>query len=321
MDIILLFLIPFVFLLAANIAERDPRWKGIHLVVLVFLNLASGVFGIITVWSSVDPLLGEFVSPPPSAVGWVCLGLSVFGFVLLLVPVRRWLSTVLPLYPSAPVHLTALELSWYLLGWGVINLVWLGGVEGLQSAAEDVPISLYVIQSVGMIAVTLIGVGLFVRRSWTQVWDRLGLDSFRWVHLLIVGLAILALGVLNMAVSGLWYLIDPDQLESISEISDALMGNFDSLGAIVLLSVLSGLSEELLFRGALQPRLGILLTALVFASTHIQYALSPATVTVFVIGIALGYMRRHFGTVSAILTHSGYNFSLLLFGYIAERLL
>ena len=75
----------------------------------------------------------------------------------------------------------------------------------------------------------------------------------------------------------------------------------------------------MLFRGAIQPRFGILFTSILFAITHLQYALSPATLLILIIGLVLGVLRRHFGTWTAIFTHFGYNFSLLLLGLIIER--
>ena len=305
----------------ANKAELDKRWRPLVLATLIVVNLMIGSLGTL-LWLSrwFDRSIPESTSPPLS-VSWIMLAVAVVGIILLLPPVRRALSRLLPLQPDSAVHLTAIQLSLYMVAWSAVNLVWLGGVEGLQAAAEDVPVYLYVLQAAGMVIVALAGVGLFVRRSWSEVWARLGLDSFQWPHLLVVGLAVLALMTLNFVVSYIWILLDPEQMASISEISNALLGNFDSLGGIFLLAVLSGVSEEVLFRGALQPRLGIVLSSLVFASTHIQYALSPATLTVLGIGLALGYLRRYLNTWSAILTHFGYNFGLLMLGYLAPRVL
>jgi len=70
----------------------------------------------------------------------------------------------------------------------------------------------------------------------------------------------------------------------------------------------AGIGEELLFRGALQPRFGILLTAAVFALGHVQYALSPAIIEVFVIGLVLGWLRQRSNTTTCIAVHAGYNF-------------
>ncbi|MBK6432580.1 MAG: CPBP family intramembrane metalloprotease [Anaerolineae bacterium] len=48
----------------------------------------------------------------------------------------------------------------------------------------------------------------------------------------------------------------------------------------------------MIFRGALQPRFGLILTSFLFAVIHVQYGLSPAVVQVFVLGLVLGIIRQ-----------------------------
>jgi membrane protease YdiL (CAAX protease family) len=115
--------------------------------------------------------------------------------------------------------------------------------------------------------------------------------------------------------------VSPEQAEALGQISDQLFGQYDSFATIFILALLSSVSEEFLFRGALQPRLGLVLTAVLFAFVHQQYAISPATLIVLLIGVVLGLLRRHFGTWTAVLTHFGYNFTLLVFSLIASRFL
>jgi membrane protease YdiL (CAAX protease family) len=223
--------------------------------------------------------------------------------------------------PESPVHLTALILSCYLVAWSLLTLSLVGGLQGLQATAESVSVFGYMIQAVGLLLLSLLGVGLFTRRRWAQVADRLGLGSFRWRSLLFASLAVVLLVSINLAVSAIWVVIDPGQADTVRQISDAMLKDFDSVGTIFLLAALSSVSEEMLFRGALQPRLGIPFTSLLFAATHLQYAISPATLVVFVIGLVLGALRRYLNTWVAILTHFGYNFGLLLLGLVANRLL
>ena len=74
----------------------------------------------------------------------------------------------------------------------------------------------------------------------------------------------------------------------------------------------AGIGEEILFRGAAQPRLGLPLTALLFAAVHTQYTVSPALVHIFVTGLLLGVVRRRANTTTAIAVHASYNFLLAL---------
>ena len=60
------------------------------------------------------------------------------------------------------------------------------------------------------------------------------------------------------------------RLEAVRNLNDelkAMLGQPGS-GAIAVLAVSSAVGEELLFRGALQPMLGLLLTSVIFAALH-----------------------------------------------------
>ncbi len=306
--------------LLANVSEGRPRWTSSWVRFLLVLNLSLGLIGALVL------LAGRLDLFPPtdsvsSSGGITLLLTSVVGFLFLSSPVRKRLSRVIPIRPESPVHITSLLLSCYLVSWTVLSLSLLGGLQGLQDSAESVSVLAYVIQALGLLFLSLLGVGLLTRRRWVQVVDRLGLASFRWRSLLVASVAIVLLVSINLVVSVIWVLIDPDQADAVRQISNAMLRDFDSVGTIFLLAALSSVSEEVLFRGALQPRLGIPLTSLLFAATHLQYAISPATLVVFVIGLVLGAVRHYFGTWAAILTHFGYNFGLLLMGLVASRLL
>ena len=89
---------------------------------------------------------------------------------------------------------------------------------------------------------------------------------------------------------------------------------------MLILALGAGFGEEILFRGALQPAFGLIISSLLFAVTHIQYGLTPITLIVFVIGIILGLVRRYSNTSVAIFIHVGYNFVLGLLSLLAVYL-
>jgi len=73
-----------------------------------------------------------------------------------------------------------------------------------------------------------------------------------------------------------------------------------------LLGVSAGIGEELVLRGALQPRLGIGWTALLFASLHVQYSWM-GMVVIALIGAVLGAIRQRASTTAAIAVHAFYD--------------
>ena len=82
----------------------------------------------------------------------------------------------------------------------------------------------------------------------------------------------------------------------------------DSLPAALLLAILAGTGEEIFFRGALQPVIGLWLTSLFFALIHVQYGFSPALLILFFVSVGLGLARKQFSTSAAIIAHTSYNF-------------
>ena len=78
---------------------------------------------------------------------------------------------------------------------------------------------------------------------------------------------------------------------------------------IVFISICAGIGEELFFRGAIQPLLGVWLTAILFVLLHgyLNPFNMPLTIyglyMVLVIGV-LGLMTEYFGILSAIISHT-----------------
>jgi len=77
-------------------------------------------------------------------------------------------------------------------------------------------------------------------------------------------------------------------------------------------AVVAGFGEELVFRGVLQPRLGILLPALMFTAVHALQYNFDALLQVFFLGIVFGVIRRRTNTTTSAIIHGGYDFVLLL---------
>jgi membrane protease YdiL (CAAX protease family) len=77
---------------------------------------------------------------------------------------------------------------------------------------------------------------------------------------------------------------------------------------IVIISVSAGVGEELFFRGAVQPYLGVLWTAVAFVALHgylnpKDWRMTTYGLLMTAIIVALGYMTEYVGIVSAMLAH------------------
>jgi membrane protease YdiL (CAAX protease family) len=82
-------------------------------------------------------------------------------------------------------------------------------------------------------------------------------------------------------------------------------------------SVAAGFGEEVSIRGLLQPRFGILLPALLFASLHAFQYSWDGLISVFLAGIVFAYIRQYTNTTTSAITHTIYDlvlFSMMLVG-------
>lgn len=244
-------------------------------------------------------------------------GMGLWGMLACLKPVRRLSARVFPaIDPESAVHTLALAMVGYLIGNAMFSLA-PGALDALAEAEIEATLVDVLAQQFVFVLASFIGVGLLVRRDSAALNQRLGLlrptagqlwTGIRWMIFFVF---------LQGCIGMTWTLLNPSQVEQLSGINEALLGNFDTVWEWFLLAAAAGLGEELLFRGALQPIFGIIPTSLIFAVSHVQYGLSPATLTVFLLSIVLGIIRKRSNTTVAILVHGGYNFILGLLSLLA----
>lgn len=217
--------------------------------------------------------------------------------------------------PRSAVHQVALVLALCLISFTIGELQLAGGLAGVaqQIADDGTALGPQVFQTVVMIVVALLGVGLALRRNWAQTAQRLGLrlptlDDLKWG----IGMGI-ALYIAQVAMVELWYYFVPaEQIAQQSAASDQIGQVYSTIPLALFLAASAGVSEEILFRGALQPIFGIGLSSLFFAMVHIQYSLTPATLIIFVVSLGLGWLRNRHSTTAAILAHFTYNFVVMM---------
>jgi len=107
-----------------------------------------------------------------------------------------------------------------------------------------------------------------------------------------------------------WLARDLDPVRRINDELASLLGRPGS-GAIAVLAVSSSVGEEILFRGALQPLIGLWPTALLFGLLHgaTQRRLRLWAAFAFVAGVLLGWLTELTGNLLApILCHLTVNF-------------
>lgn len=119
---------------------------------------------------------------------------------------------------------------------------------------------------------------------------------------------------LLFGVMGVQLMKDPTLNEALSEYEIIKTLNELKLGRgqQISISAVAGITEEFLFRAAIQPVIGIWLTSLIFVGVHgyIKVTTIPRflfTLFTFLLSMMLGYLYISFGLYSAMLAHFIYD--------------
>ena len=93
---------------------------------------------------------------------------------------------------------------------------------------------------------------------------------------------------------------------SADDVRQVFAGLMTPLG-IVVIALTAGVGEEILVRGILQPRFGLVLSAVVFTALHAgQYQLA-ALLPLLCLSLALGLARRRWHTTACVVAHAVYD--------------
>jgi membrane protease YdiL (CAAX protease family) len=321
MDILSGIVFALGLVILANIVAKRQRPTEIRLFewALFFINIPLMGQGALLIFLPQQQLTNLNINIGTQSSGFVLLGIGLWGAVMCYRPLRNLLAQWLPINPQSPVHTLALILSGYLIANPFLILAE-GGLETVADSAVSVGITDFILQQLLFSILAFLGVGFLIRRDNEALQERLGLErptrqqifmGLRWVPILVV---------LQAVIGAIWFAINPEQAQQLEDLSSTLLGDVNSLWEWFALALTAGIGEELLFRGALQPVLGLWFTAVLFAAAHIQYGLTPATLAVFIIAIVLGIIRQRTNTTVAILVHFSYDFVIGLLALLATLL-
>ncbi len=234
----------------------------------------------------------------------------------------RWRDQIRGFNINIPVHSLALGLALLLLVQTLVDFIIAGGQVGLSASGftQNQVVASAGLTAFMLLSVSIAGSGFRQDRDWQEVLKRLGIRRPSFNELLVgSGLAV-TLVSFQFCAGAVWMFLAPEEVfEQQNQLSQAIAGSVTSVYAAFLIALFSSWGEEIAFRGALQPVLGLVPTTLLFALTHIQYQLSPATIIIFIVGLTFGWARRYYGTATAITTHFLYNFTLLLVAILANQ--
>ena len=189
--------------------------------------------------------------------------------------------------------------------------------SGAQPALPDEAWEVVVWQlpaALAFLALAWLGVGFPLRRDVAETLLRLGLRMPKTRNWLAgIGAGIVLFGLAHTAMMIWSHSVPADVFAAQTTYSRQLhMLLGANLLAAFALAILTATSEEILFRGALQPVFGIFITALFFTLLHPPLLGTPGALIIFGLSIGLGVFRARTHTTAAIIAHASYNFAPFL---------
>lgn len=330
MAVLLNFIATLIFgglALLAQWARKSPGAEITLLTVLLLLSLLVGGFGAVAGLGFIVTAAGESASAGDRltfvAAGVAAIFVAIAGVALCVPPLRRILVAQpgRSFWMDPPIYF-ALWLLVVVLANNVVSILIFmqtPDVSQLFPGGRVSPATL-ISSQLPFLALALAGVGLGVRRGYRETLDRLGFGPISLRQLGVVAVFVAGAFGLSVAADHLFAAAQPDLYKTVGDLADSLF-NPKGLGpvAAVVFALMVGfgaaLGEETLFRGAVQPVLGIPITSVLFATMHVQYGPSILLGYVFVLAIGLGLLRKHINTTASFLAHAGYNALGLLLTY------
>lgn len=245
-----------------------------------------------------------------NAILGVLLLLVGLGFTLPLIHgVRVSLAEVMPLDPDSAIDMTGLAIVLGALGWFTANsLAPMAATPPDVSEIPSISVAELVVQAAAFLAIAYIAVGFPYWRDLLQATERLGIvvPDLRTIGMGLAGTvgAFLVAGLAGYISQQL----NPTLGESLNEIVDAMTAQVQNPIGAVILGASAGIGEEAVFRGALQPRFGMVLPSLLFTMLHgPQYGFNVALLGLFGVSMILALLRKNVNTTAAMIAHALYN--------------
>jgi len=325
------FPLTFLAILAWGSTRRpELKWAAIlwllfTVIIIYAVTLVFGVLSLVPVGGIPGGHSALLINEETSRNTWLIAAGCFMAGLFSLMPFERQFITRLaryfPIDPDSTIHKLAVCV---VLAATLIPLVplivtgsppylspfFLAGAEtgGIAPAAGVGLYSLF-----WMVVLSVVAVGFWITRNRTEVLARLGLTrpTPRECGIAVgTGLGLVVLFTLfDAGIGALWGILGWPVTDTAA--FTVLIAHALTPAGILLLAVSAGVGEEIAFRGVLQPRFGIVIPSLLFASLHsFQYGWD-GLISVLLLGIAFALIRRRYSTSVSAISHTVYDLVLL----------
>ncbi len=290
---------------AAQAADLDRQWRMLYFM-LSWVVPVAGVAAFISLAYMLES--APLAAPWGSLLTGMCVGGAIASGLTLFRPfanaLAAWMFRIDP--PSRTLRLAArmvfLTLLFAIPGWFAIRTLFDSLAAQIDSLLAGASLGTGLI---GYIMLAFASVGFMLRRNAREALERLGIRPITASQVLVIALGVLGLFALNGGADWLQRTFFHALWLEDQSVSAAIGGRLTIAGTIML-GLSAGIGEEITMRGALQPKLGVVATALLFASLHVQYSWFGVAV-IFLLGILLGLLRKRTNTSVAMAVHALYD--------------
>ncbi len=244
--------------------------------------------------------------------GWFALGIGLGMSLPLVRRFRVALSRVTPLDPESPIDYSGLAILLSIAAFLFFSLILSNEPVEISPTSTGSMVTSLLINLLTFLGLAYVAVGYRNYRNGEEATVRLGLTRPTAQQIQVGLIGVVPAFVFAIIGSVLTNVLQPDVVDRLGENIDNLTSGVQNPAGAILLGLSAGIGEEVLFRGALQPRFGIVLTAGLWTLLHTQYELTWIMVGLFLLGMFLGWIRKRYGTVAAIITHATYNALVVL---------
>jgi hypothetical protein len=290
---------------AAQAADLDPRWSLLYMLLAWVVPIGSALTFMaatqLAISSDLPAAARAGLAAYAALAALVCLAL-IFRPFANLVTVRLFREDP----PTRALRLTTrLVVAGILLAVPGALVIRDQVIDMLREQESLFTGASLASQLLGTAVLALAAVGFQIRRDWRQTLARLGIGRLGASNLILVAIGAGALSAFGAAAETLQHRLFPELWADDRAVGELLVRGI-GWSETLMLGLAAGVGEEITLRGALQPRLGILLTSALFAALHVQYSWYGMLV-IFTIGAMLGLMRARTNTSVAIAIHALYD--------------
>lgn len=275
----------------------------------------AAVMGLYLLWGMPGVLM--FVAGLALAVNGQNDGIPVLGMGLglslpLLKPFRQIVASVTPMDPESPIDWSGLAVVLALLGF-LVPTAFVDAAPAVVSGNSGAALFSGLLQQLlAFVAIAYVAVGYRNYRTGEEATARLGIQIPTSPQI-VMGLAGVVAAFIAANIGGIlteW--LQPDAIDGLNQSIESITFGVSNVFVAIVLALSSGIGEEVFFRGALQPRFGMVLTAILFTFLHAQYGFTWVLLGLFLIGMIFGWLAKRYGTMAAVVAHVIYNLLVVI---------